>query len=81
MSFGLNFPSNVSTPWTLCPVASIAPVSLVKMWPVCAEITLSWGFKILEITIKLAWVPPLTKWTLESGELDFSLMIFDASAQ
>ena len=57
----VNFPSSVAIVFTLCPVASMAPASLVYICPVVAAITLSKGFNAAAITSKLACVPPLTK--------------------
>ena len=66
-SAGVSLPCVTVTGMTLCPVASIAPVSLAKICPVCAEITASKGRSMDDSTVRLACVPPLRKCTATSG--------------
>ncbi|MNI53220.1 hypothetical protein D3C73_1080430 [compost metagenome] len=61
-SLGVNFPSEVSTVMTLCPVASIAPVSFADICPVFALITASWIRKRKDMTRRFVCVPPDKKW-------------------
>ena len=60
---GVSFPSTGGTEMILWPVASIAPVSRIAICPDAGEMIASWGRRTAAQMIRLARVPPPTKWT------------------
>ena len=74
----VNLPSSQGIANTLCPVASIAPVSWTLIWPVSAAITAWYGFKQWEIVTKFVCVPPTKKCTSQSKQFNCFLMHSDA---
>ena len=77
----VSLPSGEASSITLCPVASTEPASCTEMWPSVGAMTPWCGRSAAHITMKLACVPPMRKWTAASGAAHFSRIISAAAAQ